>query len=157
MAVTKEYNIRRHCETKHYEKYKDLDVKQKLQKMQEMKRSLVFHQTMFMKAKSKSEAAVKASLIVAAEITKSAQPFNEGKFVKKCMVKVCDIVCLDKKQDFLNVNLSRNTVAERMCEPSTNTPKQLIKKGKILLHNPLLWMRAATRVILPSCQSSFVE
>ena len=41
VAVTKEYNIRRHNETKHYEKYMDLDVKQKAQKVQEMKRSLV--------------------------------------------------------------------------------------------------------------------
>ena len=31
-AVTKEYNIRRHCETKYYEKYKDLDVKQSFQR-----------------------------------------------------------------------------------------------------------------------------
>ena len=96
MAVAKEDNIRRHYETNHYEKYKDLDVKQKLQKVQEMKRSLVSQQTMFMKAKSKSEAAVKASFIVAAEIAKSARPFNEGEFLKKCMVKVCDIVCPDK-------------------------------------------------------------
>ena len=51
-------------------------------------------------------------------------------FVKKCMVKVCDIVCPDKKQDFLNVSLSRNIVAERVCELSTNLHKQLIKKGK---------------------------
>ena len=96
VAVAKEDNIRRHYETNHYEKYKDLDVKQKLQKVQEMKRSLVSQQTMFMKAKSKSEAAVKASFIVAAEIAKSARPFNEGEFLKKCMVKVCDIVCPDK-------------------------------------------------------------
>lgn len=53
VAVTKEYNIRRHYDTKHYEKYKDLDVTQKLQKVAEMKRSLVCQQTMFMKAKSK--------------------------------------------------------------------------------------------------------
>lgn len=82
VAVIKEYNIRRHYETKHYEKYKDLDPKQKLQKVEEMKRSLVCRQTLFTKAKSKSEAAVKASFIVAAEIAKSARPFNEGEFLK---------------------------------------------------------------------------
>ena len=108
---------------------------------------------MFMKAKSKSEAATKANFIVAAEIAKSARPFNEEEFVKKCVVKVCDVVCPDKKQDFLNVSLSRNTVAERMCELSTNLHKQLTKRGKILLRIPLLWMKAATRLILPSGQS----
>ena len=87
---------------KNYEKYNDLDVKQKLQKVQEMNRCLVSQQTMFMKTKSKSKAAVQASFIVAAKITKSAWPFNEREreFIKKCMVKVCDIVCPDKKQDF---------------------------------------------------------
>ena len=52
VAVTKECHIRRHYETKHYEKYKGLGVKQKLQ-VEEMKKSLVCRQTMFMKAKSK--------------------------------------------------------------------------------------------------------
>lgn len=40
-----------------------------------MKRNLVSRQTIFMKAKLKSEVAVKASFIVAAELAKSAQPF----------------------------------------------------------------------------------
>ena len=91
VAVRKEYNIRRHYETKHQDKYKDLDMKQKLQKVEEMKRSLVSRQTMFTKAKSQSEAAVKASIIVGAEIAKSARPFMRES-VKKCMIKVCDFV-----------------------------------------------------------------
>ena len=62
VAVTKEYNIRRHYETKHQDKYKDLDMKQKLQKEEEMKRCLVSWQTMFTKP-SLNEAAVKASFI----------------------------------------------------------------------------------------------
>ena len=83
-----------------------------------------------MKEKAKSEAAVKASFIVAAEIAKSARPFYKVELVKKCMVKVCDIVSPDKKQDFLNVSLSRNIVVENVCELSTNLHKQLIKYGK---------------------------
>ena len=51
MAVMKEYNIRRHY-TKHQDKYRDLDMKQKLQKVEEMKRSLVSWQKMFTKEKS---------------------------------------------------------------------------------------------------------
>lgn len=62
---------------------------------------------------------MKASVIVAAEIAKSGRPFNEGEFVKKCVVKVCDIVCPDKKQACINVSRSRNTVAEHVCELST--------------------------------------
>ncbi len=68
VAVIKEYNIRRHYETKHEDKYKDLNIQQKLQKVEELKKSLVSQQTMFTKAKSQSEAVVKASYIVAEEI-----------------------------------------------------------------------------------------
>lgn len=60
MALIKEYNIRR---------------------------SLVCRQTLFTKAKSKGEAAVKASFIVAAEIAKSARPFNEGELSKSAWSK----------------------------------------------------------------------
>lgn len=100
VAVMKEYNIRRHYETKHQDKYKSLDTQQKLQKVEEFKKSLVSQQTMFTKAKSQSEAAVKASFIVAEEIAKSARPFTEGEFLKRCMIKVCDVLCPDKKQAF---------------------------------------------------------
>ena len=41
VAVIKEYNLRRHYETKHQDKYKHLDMKQKLQKVEELKRRLV--------------------------------------------------------------------------------------------------------------------
>ena len=79
--------------------YKHLDMKQKLQNV-ELKRRLVSQQTVFVKAKSQSEAAVKANFIVVAEIAKEAQPFTEGEFVKNCMINVCDIVCSDKRQAF---------------------------------------------------------
>ena len=82
---------------KHHDKYKHLDTTQRLQKVEELKRSLVSQQAMFTKAKSQSEAAVKASFIVAAEIAKSSRPFTEGEFVKNCMIKVCDTVCPEKK------------------------------------------------------------
>jgi hypothetical protein len=65
-----------------------MDMTQRHQKVEEMKRSLVSQQTMFKKVIAQSEAAVKASFIVAAEIAKSGRPFNEGEFVKKCMMKV---------------------------------------------------------------------
>lgn len=85
---------------------------------------------MFTKATTQSEAAVKASYIVAEEIAESARPFNEGEFVKKCMMKVCDQVCSEKKLTFANASLSRNTIAECTCELATNLHVQLMGKGK---------------------------
>ncbi|KAL7837466.1 hypothetical protein SRHO_G00271770 [Serrasalmus rhombeus] len=85
---------------------------------------------MFTYAKSQSKAAVKASFIVAKEVAKSAWPFTEGEFIKNCMFEVCDAVCPDKRQIFSNVSLSRNTVAERVDQLSTNIKEQLVRKGK---------------------------
>ena len=108
VSIIKEYNIRRHYETKHQDKYKDLDMTQRSQEVEEMTKGLVSQQNMFKKATAQSEAAVKASYIVAEEIAKSNRPFNEGEFVKKCMLKVCDQVCPEKKQAISNVSLSRS-------------------------------------------------
>lgn len=136
VSVMKEYNLRRHYETstKHTDaqkdKYKNMNTEQRLQKVEELKRNLKSQQAMFTKAKSESEAAVKASFIVAEEVAKSARPFTEGDFVKNCMLKVCDVVCPEKRQLFSNVSLSRNTVADRVNQLSTNLKQQLVGKGK---------------------------
>nr|XP_061800942.1 general transcription factor II-I repeat domain-containing protein 2-like [Nerophis lumbriciformis] len=130
VAVMKEFNLRQHHETKHADKDKDMDMEQRLQKAEELKRGLNSRQALFRKAKSQSEAAVKASFILAEEIAKSARPFTEGDFIKNCMLKVCDEVCPDKRQLFSNVSLSRNTIAERVDELSINLKEQLVKKGK---------------------------
>lgn len=127
VAVIKEYNLRRHYETKHQDKLENLNAEQKVE---ELKRNLTPQQTFFTKAKSQSEAAVKASFIVAEEIAKSARPFTEREFLKSCMMKVCDVLCQDQKQMFANVSLSRNTVADRICEMATYVKTQLIEKGK---------------------------
>uniref|UniRef100_A0AAY4BEV8 SPIN-DOC-like zinc-finger domain-containing protein n=1 Tax=Denticeps clupeoides TaxID=299321 RepID=A0AAY4BEV8_9TELE len=130
VAVMKEFNLRRHHETKHVDKDKDMDMEQRLQKVEELKRGLKSWQALFRKAKSQSEAAVKARFILAEEIAKSARPFTEGDFIKNRMLKVCDEVCPDKRQLFSNVSLSRNTIAERVDELSINLKEQLVKKGK---------------------------
>ncbi|XP_039190545.1 general transcription factor II-I repeat domain-containing protein 2-like [Crotalus tigris] len=128
VAVLKEYNMRRHYETKHRDSYKNLNIQQKLKVVEEFKVRLMSQQHMFRKAQN--EAAVKASFIVAEEIAKSARPFTEGEFLKHCMIKVCEVLCPDQKQAFLNVSLSRNTVADRICELATDLQVQLIEKGK---------------------------
>jgi len=130
VAVFKEFNLRRHYETKHQDNLKDLNAEQKIRKVEELKKNLTFQQKFFTRAKSQSEAAVKASFIVAEEIAKAARPFTEGEFLKSCMIKVCDVVCPDKKQMLANVSLSRNTVSDRVCEMATDLRTQLSERSK---------------------------
>ncbi|KAM3616675.1 uncharacterized protein V6R79_021542 [Siganus canaliculatus] len=46
------------------------------------------------------------------------------------MLKVCDVLCPDKKQMLANVSLSRNTVADRVCEMATDLRTQLTERSK---------------------------
>uniref|UniRef100_A0AAZ3REG1 SPIN-DOC-like zinc-finger domain-containing protein n=1 Tax=Oncorhynchus tshawytscha TaxID=74940 RepID=A0AAZ3REG1_ONCTS len=124
VAVSKEYNIRRHYETKHHDKYKDLDMTQRSQKVEEMKRSLVSQQNMFKKATSQSEAAVKASYIVAAEIAKSAR------FVT-LSDRTCDLATnlydqlMEKGKDFVAFSLA----VDESCDASDTAQLSVFIRG----------------------------
>lgn len=78
VAVIKEYTVNRHYETRYQDKLKNLNAEQKLQKVEEVKKNMTFQQTVFTRAKSQSEAALKASFIVAEQIAKLGRPFTEG-------------------------------------------------------------------------------
>lgn len=51
VAVMKEFNLRRHHETKHADKDKDMDMEHRLQKVEELKRGLESRQALLRKAK----------------------------------------------------------------------------------------------------------
>ncbi|CAI9724707.1 Hypothetical predicted protein [Octopus vulgaris] len=116
--------------TNHEYKYKYFTTEQKQRKVDELKKNLSLQHTFLAKAKSQCEAAVKASFVVAEEIVKSAQPFTKGEFVKSYGMKMCDGLCPDKKQLLANVSISRNTVADWVCEMVNDLKTQLIENGK---------------------------
>ena len=81
------------------QKTRNLNIEQKLQKAEELKKNLTSQQVLITKAKSQNKAAVKVSFIMAEEIAKSYRAFSEGEFLKSCVMKVCDVLCLDKRQN----------------------------------------------------------
>lgn len=89
-------------------------MEQRLQKVEELKRGLKSRQGLLRTARSQSEAAAKASFILAEEIAKSARSLTD-------------------RQLFLNVSLSRNTIADRVNLLSVNPKEQLVKKGEDLI------------------------
>ncbi|KAI7811513.1 putative general transcription factor II-I repeat domain-containing protein 2A-like, partial [Triplophysa rosa] len=129
LAVFKEYNLRRHFETKH-DQYGCMDMDMRQRKVKELKHKLQQQQNMFTRMNSHSEGAVKASFIIAEEIARACKPFTEGEFIKNCMDTVCGVVCPDKKQAFANISLSRNTVASRVDELASDIQAQLKDKAK---------------------------
>lgn len=130
VAVVKEYNLRRHFETKHGAKYAKISHQEKQQIAQELKGKLRSQQNVFAKARTKNNAAVKASFVVAEEIARASKSFSEGTFLKQCMLKVCEQVCPDQIQTFKNVSLSRNTIADRVKELAGNLATQLAEETR---------------------------
>ena len=80
VAVMKEFNLRLHYETKHQELLNTLNMEQKLQNAEKLKKNLTSQQTFFTPVKVQNEAAVNASYIVAEKIAKSSRPYSAGEF-----------------------------------------------------------------------------
>ncbi|XP_037774300.1 general transcription factor II-I repeat domain-containing protein 2-like [Penaeus monodon] len=68
VSVLKEYNLRRHYEILHAEKYKNLQGQQRLEKVNELLTALKKQQSVFSRSREISDAAVKASYLIANEI-----------------------------------------------------------------------------------------
>ena len=119
-AVMKAYNVHRHYETIH-RSYTLYTGAEQTQKVKQMAASLQAQQQFlfFLHANKIQENATTASYEVAKLIAQHSKPFSDGDFVKHCLIKVTEIMCLEKVQDFNNVSLSRNTVAWRI-EPTGN-------------------------------------
>ena len=129
----KEYNLRRHFETKQGAKYAQFSLQEKQRIAAELIGILQSQQNMFTKATSKNNAAVKASIIVAEEIARASKSFSEGAFLKQCMLKVCEQVCPDQIQTFQNVSFSRNTIADRVMELAGNLSTRLAEETRSCL------------------------
>ena len=75
MSVFKEYNIRRHYETQHGEKYDSLQGQLRREKINELLVGLKKQLSVFTRSREVSDAAVKASYIIANEIALASKPY----------------------------------------------------------------------------------
>ena len=86
--------------------------------------AVVFH-----KSRESNENATKASYEVATLIAKHCKPFTEGEFIKDCVMKMVEKICPEKKQEFANVCLARNTVERRIEDVSSDINREFEAKG----------------------------
>lgn len=94
-----------------------------------LRAALASQQQFFTRACESKESITKASYEVAMLIAKHCKPFTEGTFIKDCVMKMVENVCPEKKQEFMNVCLPRNTVARRVEDISSDIKRQLGDKG----------------------------
>lgn len=130
VSIMKEYNLRRHYDTKHGNVYDNILGQNRREKAEELQRNLSKQQNLFKKLANESSSAVEASYAVSYKIAKEMKSFTMGDFVKDCMITATEIVCPEKKQCFSNISLSRNTVAQRIREIADNMKYQLHEKAK---------------------------
>ena len=94
--MNKEFNIKRHYETKHsqFSEYRGQTRKDKINRL---KLCLEKQCSIFQKQNTESEKNTQASYEVAKLIAKNMKPFTDGDFVKDCLMAVVEVICPEKK------------------------------------------------------------
>ena len=85
------------------------------------------------KVSLQQESVVKASYLVAEMIAKKSKPFADGEFIKECIVRVADVICPEKKETFVKISLSRQTITRRVEELGNSIEETLIAKTRKFL------------------------
>ena len=119
VAVFKEFNIKRHYQTKHANHDK-LTGNERGEKLKQLEVVLTAQQCFYTRAHESNENAAKASYEVATLIAKLCKHFNEGEFIKDCVMKMVEKICPENKQEFANVCMARNTVVRRIEDVSSD-------------------------------------
>ena len=130
VAVFKEYNLKRHFQTKHGNFGSKLSESKLQQKANDMVKSLKQQQTVFVKQTVIQEAATKASFVLAYKLAKHNKPFSDAEFVKECMLDAVDITCPEVRTKIEAISLSRRTIVRRIGGIAQNLSEQLFEAGK---------------------------
>jgi hypothetical protein len=130
VSAPKEYNLRRHYETLHKDKFGVLEGRLRENKLKNLKCDLQRQQNIFTVGTKTNEAAVQASFIISQIIAKKSKPFTDGEYMKECVMKAAEILCPKKQQLFKNISLSAKTVAKCVNDLAGDIQCQLKEKCK---------------------------
>ncbi|XP_069584553.1 general transcription factor II-I repeat domain-containing protein 2B-like [Ranitomeya imitator] len=128
IAVFKDYNLNRHYETKHAQKYKNLTEAERARASEDLLSKLQTQKRFFTKLHASRDAAIRTSFVKSHKIARNSKPFSDGEFVKECLVDSVAIICPEKKEAFSHVSLSRRTVTRRVEDIAGNLELQLKNK-----------------------------
>ena len=93
IAVMKEYNIKRHYTTKRSTIYDAVVGQDRVNKLEEMIKSLTKQQAVFTGYKKDSELVTKLSFKICELIAQNGKSFSDGEFIKDCLDIFADFVC----------------------------------------------------------------
>lgn len=128
VAVQKEYNIRRHYNTKHAAAFSKYQGEARKKKSSELLAKLHSQQTALARPSIVQDSATRASFEISALIAKTGRSFSTGDFVKECLATAASLMCPSQKRAFSQISLSRNTVTRRIEDMSRDIKEQFKTK-----------------------------
>ena len=123
-VIEKEYNLKRHYEARHKDKFDALKGESRRQKSNELEEAVKKQQSLFGKTRVNDEH-VKASFLIAQKLAALSKPYSDGELIKDAMLIAAELVAPEKKQAFANISLSRNTIADRIGDIAGDLQSQL--------------------------------
>ena len=102
VAVSKEYNIRRHFNTNHPNYFSSQSTQQREAAAQRLTTNFRIQQnrpTLFQQS-AVHQSITQASFLLAFKIAKASKPFPDGEFIKQCMVETAGLLCPDTKSKY---------------------------------------------------------
>ena len=98
--VTKEYNVKRHYETKHFGCiHGKLDGRNRELKVKQLKEQLKRQRFIFQKICVDNKKAVRCSFLIAQRIAQTMEPYSDGNFVKQCLTDIAEEMCSKMVQE----------------------------------------------------------
>jgi len=125
IAVIKEYNIKRHYTSKHSTTYDALIGQARVDKLEQMAKSIKKQQGVFTNYKKDSELVTKISYKISESIAEQGRSFSDGDFIKSCLGIFTDFACPEKKHLLHQTSLSRFTVSRRINQLAENIEETL--------------------------------
>ncbi|XP_065675686.1 general transcription factor II-I repeat domain-containing protein 2B-like [Hydra vulgaris] len=128
-SVCKEYNLRRHYDTKHSKTYNQFVNEVRKVKSIKLKNTLFKQQDLLKRGNTETENAAIASYKVSLHLAKNCKPFSDGEIIKESLEIMFKNICPEKLK-ILNISLSRQTITRRTCDIANDLSLSLTEKIK---------------------------
>ena len=130
VSVCKEYNLRRHYDTKHSKTYNQFVNEVRKEKSIKLKNKLFEQQDLLKRGNTETENAAIASYEVSLLLAKNCKPFSDGEIIKESLEIVFRNICPEKLKILNNISPSRQTITRRTCDIADDLSLPLTEKIK---------------------------
>lgn len=100
---------------------------------------------------------IRLNVVISEKNARASKPFYADECIKTCIVSAVEVICAENKQAFMNISLSRNTIAQRVEEMANNVEQYCMKKVNDFLIFLLLLTKVPILPIPPTWLFLFAE